>query len=270
MQVELSNCSLNCEVIGEGTPLLFIHGYGSDLRLMKLCMEPIFSKKDQWKRIYIDIPGNGLSKAESWITSVEDLLSILLEFINKIIGVEPFAIMGQSYGGYLGRAILKHRFSQVTGIFLLCSVVIAEHAARDHSALQVLQKNPELIASLEPYDRRKYCSIAVVQSPYTWRRYRDEFLAGIKICDREFYKRIHKKYEFTENIDELNVPFTKPTVILCGRQDNIVGYRDHLRLLVPYSHASYIVLDRAGHNLEAEQPVLFAKIVQNWFNALQN
>lgn len=33
-----------------------------DHRLMSGCMEPIFTKREGWRRIYIDLPGMGVTK----------------------------------------------------------------------------------------------------------------------------------------------------------------------------------------------------------------
>lgn len=50
------------EAFGEGKPVLMIHGFAPDHRLMRGCMEPIFTNRDGWRRIYIDLPGMGLTK----------------------------------------------------------------------------------------------------------------------------------------------------------------------------------------------------------------
>ncbi len=46
-------------------PIIFLHGFAADHRLMMGCFEPIFKHHERWKRIYIDIPGMGLSHAMS-------------------------------------------------------------------------------------------------------------------------------------------------------------------------------------------------------------
>jgi pimeloyl-ACP methyl ester carboxylesterase len=51
-----------------------------------------------------------------------------------------------------------------------------------------------------------------------------------------------------------------------GRQDDHVGYRDQWDLLEHYPRASFAVLDRAGHNLQQEQPVLFEALVEEWLD----
>jgi pimeloyl-ACP methyl ester carboxylesterase len=53
--------------------------------------------------------------------------------------------------------------------------------------------------------------------------------------------------------------------MLMGCQNSSTGYRDHWRLIENYPHASFMVLDKVGHNLEIEQPELFTALVKEWF-----
>lgn len=73
---------------------------------------------------------------------------------------------------------------------------------------------------------------------------------------------------FSFDVDELNVPFTKPCLILSGKQDTEVGYKDQFELLEKYPNASYHALNRAGHNLQIEQPELFQSIVKDWLKGV--
>ena len=51
------------KVIGQGKPVLAIHGLGCSSELMEGCLEPIFEKHAGYKRIYLDLPGMGRSDA---------------------------------------------------------------------------------------------------------------------------------------------------------------------------------------------------------------
>lgn len=44
------------EVCGAGKPLIMLHGFSVDNRLMTGCMEPVFEQKAGWQRIYLDLP----------------------------------------------------------------------------------------------------------------------------------------------------------------------------------------------------------------------
>ena len=65
------------------------------------------------------------------------------------------------------------------------------------------------------------------------------------------------------------IRFDKPTLFLCGRQDNCVGYKDLEKLLDDYRRASFAILDGAGHNLQIEQNSLFQEIVRNWLERIE-
>ena len=127
MVVNIGEVSFNYKEIGEGKPVLMIHGYCLDHRVMESAFEPVFTKNKGFRRIYIDLPGMGLSTGEDNIKNCEDMLKILLEFIDKVIGKEHFMIFGYSYGGYLARAILQRYEEMVDGLLLLCPVIIPNY-----------------------------------------------------------------------------------------------------------------------------------------------
>jgi pimeloyl-ACP methyl ester carboxylesterase len=51
MECEIQNIKIYYETIGHGKPILMIHGFAPDHRLMKGCMEPIFENRGNYKRI---------------------------------------------------------------------------------------------------------------------------------------------------------------------------------------------------------------------------
>ena len=59
---DLGNMRVYYETYGEGVPILMIHGFCPDHRLMQGCMEPIFVGRPGWKRIYFDLPGMGRTR----------------------------------------------------------------------------------------------------------------------------------------------------------------------------------------------------------------
>lgn len=67
-------------------------------------------------------------------------------------------------------------------------------------------------------------------------------------------------------------PFTKPALIVTGRQDTVTGYRDAWTLLEHYPRATYAVLDRAAHEWplpEAQQQRLFAALINDWLDRIE-
>ena len=83
--------------------------------------------------------------------------------------------------------------------------------------------------------------------------------------DEPFFSRLQSEgYAFSFDVDTSISQFLKPTLIVVGRQDCIVGYWDAWKLIEQYPRATYAVLDRAGHNLPIEQEELFNLLVGEW------
>ena len=265
MKCNIKNTLINYEIIGEGKPIIMIHGYYADNRVMAGCMEPIFSGKNDYKRLYIDLPGMGKSESSEWITTSDDILDVVVDFIEKIIPNENFLIAGNSYGGYIARGVMYKMMDRVDGIALICPVVIPEYKKRNLPENIVLVSNNELLSRLTLDDKEDLNSSMVVQSERIYERYQNEVMSGVKIANVEFLQNIMKNgYGFSYDLEKIDKKFNKPALILLGRQDDCVGYKDALNLLDKFPRATFSVLDSAGHNLQIEQEEVFNSLINEW------
>ncbi|HUP27435.1 MAG TPA: alpha/beta hydrolase, partial [Chloroflexia bacterium] len=69
---------------GEGRPLILLHGSHTDHREMLYSIEPLFEQRRGWRRIYPDLPGRGNTPGPEWITNEDQMLEVVLEFIDKV------------------------------------------------------------------------------------------------------------------------------------------------------------------------------------------
>ncbi|WP_239133402.1 alpha/beta fold hydrolase [Rugosimonospora africana] len=258
--------TLNFVERGSGIPVLAVHGWTPDHRLMLGCLEPFFSGRPGYRRLYPDLPGMGKSPAPESIASSDDVLAALDDFVDRTIGDAPFLLVGESYGGYLSRALVRTRADQVLGLALICPIgAVVEHADRHVPGHRVLRADPDLLASVDPRTAEAFAEIAVVQTPETLRRFREEIMPGLDAADSAAMARIRQRWTLTDD-PEGGEPFARPTLILTGRQDSSVGYLDQFVLLPHYPRASFAVLDVAGHNLQFEQPELFDTLMGDWLD----
>ncbi|WP_328610931.1 alpha/beta hydrolase [Amycolatopsis sp. NBC_00345] len=250
---------------GTGRPVLAVHGWTPDHRLMTGCLEPVFATRPGYRRIYPDLPGMGRSPAGRARGS-DDLLEALGGLVDELFGDEPFLLIGESYGGYLARGLARERPGQVLGLALVCPVgPPVPHAGRVVPGHVVLRADPELIAGLDPAEAAEYTGVAVVQSAETLARFRADVAPGLAVADRAALLRMAPGWPLAV-APETGPPYRKPALIVCGRQDSSTGYADQYALLEHYPRASYAVLDRAGHNLQFEQPALFEALVGDWLD----
>lgn len=245
-----------------------IHGFTLDHQSMLGCMEPLFRRKTGWKRIYIDLPGMGRSKAPSAVSS-DRILGGLIEFCNSALEGESFALAAKSYGGYLARGLVNKLQERVKGLLLICPVILAESQRRTLPRFSVYERDARFMNSIDHWGKADFEAMAVIQTRKTWSRYERDIIPGLMAHDRLFCNELATKgYGLNFDPDVLAEPFQRPALILSGRQDHIVGYVDSLRLLDIYQKASLAVLDGAGHNLEIEKQVEFRTLVSAWLSQM--
>lgn len=266
-RIRIQDIDLAYEEVGEGRPILLLHGFKPDRRLMKGAFEPIFSKRPGWRRIYLDLPGMGESGVGPAAATSDGMLRVVLGFIDGVLAGSRFTLAGQSFGGALARGIVKDRGNLVDGLCLLCPATVEDPTKRNLPARQIVAPNFALRESLSPQEREEFGGIAVAESPRIWERTRDEIFVGVHAAQHGFLDALTERgAAFSQNIDTLDKPFEKPGLFLMGRQDHRTGYRDVWPLLEHYPRTTFAVLDRAGHHLHIEQEALFNALAGEWLD----
>src|SRR5207244_3162148 len=79
---------------GDGLPVLALHGAGVDHREVMACLDPVLDAVTGCRRIYLDLPGMGRTPAPETISSADDVLEVLLAFIDGGIGDLPLLVAG--------------------------------------------------------------------------------------------------------------------------------------------------------------------------------
>lgn len=255
------------KIIGEGFPIVMVHGWTLDHQAMMHAMEPNFENRTGWKRIYIDLPGMGKSEALPSIKNSDDMLEAVLALLDELIPDQPFIVCGYSYGGYMARGIVEARQDRVRGLMLLAPMVIPDTDKRELPQQIVLKKDPDLLSNLSSLEAEAFSAMGVVQGQREWERFRDDILLPSTHTNEEFVNRIRENgYGFTF---ELSHTLDCPTLIVTGRQDHVVGYQDAWRLIENYPRATFAVLDMGGHNVQIEQEDVFNSLVHNWLDRFE-
>ena len=243
---------------------VLLHGFTPDHRLMAGAFEPIFGPRDGWRRVYLDLPGMGRTVAPAHVASTDDVFEVVRACVDALVPGR-YAVCGQSYGGYLARGLVAAHPDRVTGLALLCPMLVAPHDERDVPEHTVLVLD-EFCAQLPPSE---FDEIAVVQTQETYRRTQEEVVVGLEVADEPALERIRRGWAGTFPQEPYGSPYDGPVLFVMGRQDASTGYRDAWPLLGHYPRATFAVLDRAGHNAHIEQPRLFEALVDEWLDRVE-
>lgn len=144
------------EEIGEGVPIVMIHGFSPDHRLMKGCMEPIFNEKTGYRRIYFDLPGMGRTENYHNILSSDDVLEAVIHLIEHHIPNEPFLIAGESFGGYLARGVIEKLSHRILGVAFICPLIKPNHKEREVPPHEVKEVDYEFLDTLNREEREDF------------------------------------------------------------------------------------------------------------------
>jgi pimeloyl-ACP methyl ester carboxylesterase len=268
MQLNVRGIPLHYEESGEGRPVVLFSGWALDARFMAAHYEPIFERRHGWRRIYPDMPGTGQTPGAESIASQDDMLAVALDFLDAVAPGELPALVGASWGAYIALGIAYRRAARLSGLLLAVPVVHGDRSQRDLPAHKVLASDPKLVATLAP-DETQWAEIAVVQSRASLTSFRETIKPALACADLPFLERVAERPGFSFAADRLPEPLFAPALILAGRQDSACGYRDAWPLLEGMPRATYVVLDRAGHDLEDVQATLFEALTAEWLDRVE-
>ena len=270
MEVKIQGIPIYYEIHGKGKPIVMIHGFKPDYRLMTGCFEPLFANDCGWQRIYFDLPGMGKTPGPAWLENSDQMLQIVYEFIQKIVHNKAYAVVGESYGGYMVQGLLRKNAQPIKGAMLLCPMVTGNDAKRTLPEHTSFVRDEALLDSLSEEERTGFEQFCVMLTPYVWEKMRDDILSGCNIADTNFLEHLyHTGYKYSYEQELKSICFENPMLILTGKQDTTVGFEDQIPLMLQYPHATYLALDRAGHNLQIEQPQIFRALTCEWLRSLQ-
>jgi pimeloyl-ACP methyl ester carboxylesterase len=255
---------------GEGKPLVVLHALGTDHRAMQAWMEPLFANRPGWQRIYIDLPAHGHSHVKEWVTTSEDILHVILGFLDDFIPEKRFTLAGKSYGGYIAQGIYAKRKELLDGFFLLAPALHLQKRTLPDKT--ILRQDEEMLHDLHPDIRTAFETLMVVQTRENLTRFLEEVQPGRLLADRDFLTSEWRTKGYFFSLDPIDSTslFTAPTLFLLGRQDAICGYSDHWSMLEHFPHATFSILDSVGHMLEIEKRQLVQTLCGDWLDRVEH
>ncbi|HET9870970.1 MAG TPA: alpha/beta hydrolase [Propionibacteriaceae bacterium] len=257
MHITVRSIDVHYQEVVAGVPVISLHGWPAEHGQMLAMMEPLFARRQGWRRIYVDLPGMGKTPGADWLTSHDLMLKLIAEFIEPVAG-ERAALVGHSYGAQLVRGAPAARHWPICG----CAAAVAWGDGRVAAAARpvVLAEEPGFVAALRM--EKPFLDLFVVRTMPVLDIVRAQAMPGVLAAGYNFLSRIDAGPSFSY-LSEVPRPFPGPELICSGRQEP-GGYQHLPALLQSYPRSTCAILDRAGHLLFAEQPRLFQALTSEW------
>jgi len=221
--------------IGQGAPLVLIHGYPLDHTIWYDMVSPL---EDEFELILPDLRGFGLSGFTDAQFTIADLTSDIASLLNHL-GFEKAYIAGHSMGGYVALAFARQYPQRVLGLGLVSTQAPADTPERKQgryaAADEILKSGVQPVAEsmspkLSPDERVQ----AFVRSLIAAQR--SGGLAGA-------LKAMAERDDSTSILTD----FTFPVVIVHGAADELIPVQRAQEIKAAIPHATLLELSGVGH-----------------------
>ncbi|MFD9828424.1 alpha/beta fold hydrolase [Tsukamurella tyrosinosolvens] len=250
---------------GDGTPLIVLHGLTIDHRMM-LPLDPVIEAAGSWRRHYVDLPGHGRSTRVEPMTT-DTTVSVVADYVTDVVGERRFALLAASFGGAVALELTDRFQDQLLGCALLAPAVLPRRL-RTLPPPAATGLNEAFLQTLPCEDRAAFTAVTAQQDPQRWTLFKRYIQPGLLAHDRGAVAEL-AAWQATARAREPQRHLGRH-LIVTGRQDTVVGWRDQVALLDVFPHATYTALDDCGHNVHLEHSDVVAGLLTAWLHALRD
>lgn len=267
-RVQLPGAEVNYAEIGEGEPILFVHGLGGCWRnwLENL---PHFGRTH--RAIALDLPGFGESPMPSWPIEMPAYGRLIHDFCEKLGIDRAAALVGNSMGGFVSTEATIEQPSRFERLVLVSAAGIsfAEAIASLRGRMSLAAFEAAMSFLSHPHRvwfarrrGRRFAFGNLVRYP---NRLRPELLVeqidpGLRSPGFPAAIRAIGGYDTRHRLPEIEIP----TLVVWGMHDRIVPVEAAIgyHRLIPGSHLE--LFERTGHVPQMERPKRFNALLDDF------
>jgi pimeloyl-ACP methyl ester carboxylesterase len=266
-RVELPGANVNYAEVGEGEPILFVHGLGGCWRnwLENL---PHFGRTH--RAIALDLPGFGHSPMPSWDIDMPAYGRLVHDFCEKLELDRLAAIVGNSMGGFVSTEAVIEEPSRFNRLVLVSAAGIsfAEAEGRRIEALVNTFEAavPFLSGARELWLTRPRARKAAFGRVFRYPNLvRTELLAeqmepGVRAPGFADAIRAIGGYDTRHRLPEIEIP----TLVVWGLSDNIVPVEAAIGYHRLIEGSRLEIFERTGHVPQMERPARFNALLDEF------
>lgn len=252
MDTIVNGLRIHYVTMGQGEPVLILHGWGSNAQVHQAMMEQL-SKK--YFVIAPDLPGFGKSQEPKTPFSVDDYADTVLEFL-KAFAPKTISLIGHSFGG---RIIIKLANRELPfalrRIVLIDSAGIRPQPTKKRSLRQKCYKAGKWFLSRKPL---------VKLFPDALEKLRVRFGSADYAAASPMMRQCLVK-AVNEDLRPLLPGIHAPTLLIWGENDTATPVSDAQIMEAAIPDAGLALIQNAGHYSFLDQPYVFGRILASFF-----
>lgn len=249
--IDIDGINIRYEVLGEGQPLILMHGWGCSLETVR----SIAAVASETNKVYnIDLPGFGKSSEPSEVWGVEDYTTLIEKFCKQIKIGNP-VIIGHSFGGRIG--LLFSSRNNVRKLILVDAAgVKPKRPVKYYIKVYGFKTAKFLLNTFLKKDKaEKYIS------NMRNKRGSADYKSASPLMKSILSKAVN------EDLKHVMPEIKAPTLLIWGANDTATPVSDAriMEKLIP--DAGLVVFDNAGHYSFLDNRPGFAAVLRSFLNA---
>ncbi|SFI82221.1 alpha/beta fold hydrolase [Planctomicrobium piriforme] len=248
-QVKMPGVVLNYRDVGQGEPLLFVHGFPLDCTMWQAQID-FFSKTHRC--LAVDLRGFGRSSVRPGTVTMEIMADDLASFLDAIRVQGPVTLCGLSMGGYVAWQFWKRYPFKLSRLIMCDTRAIADTEEGAQQRLQTADKVERegaafLADSMLP---KLYCEASVKSRPELIESARNVILTNSTSGIAAAARGMAARPDVTSWLPKIKVP----TLLITGEHDAISSVAEMKTIANALPDARHAVIPHAGHMAPQEQP----------------
>ena len=276
MQAEVNGTTLHYEVLGDGPPLMLMHGgLGFDHTYFRPWVDPL---AEDFTVVLYDHRGNGRSERPATLAGVDhSTWADDADALRAHLGIDRMVLLGHSYGGVIAQHYALRHQSHLRGLILATTYpawdypdVVLEGARRKGTPTEVEAMNTRFFSHLAN-DEEMESLVAAIGGLYFFDR---DSEAARHVNTEARYSAaaynhavldIHADHDVVDRLGEIEVP----TLVLCGTNDFVTPYEQgSARIHWGVRGSKLVIFERSAHMIFAEEQEKFLALVREFAGGL--
>ncbi len=262
LSVTTGAITTNYHDVGEGPVVLLLHGSGPGVSAWANWRLALTDLSSQFRLVAPDLAGFGFTQLpEDHEYSVDSWLSHIVDFMDAL-GLTRVHVIGNSFGGAMALALAIHHPERVDRLVLMGAAGAPFTLTEGLDAVWGYEPSPQnmrRIMDFFAYDR------ALVGDDLVELRYRASMRPGVQENFAAMFPAPRQRWVDALAQDEAAVrEITAPTLLVHGRDDQVIPLESSLTLLSWIDNAQLHVFGRCGHWTQIEHSAEFARLVADF------
>ena len=273
----IRDVSLFVEVVGQGYPLLLMHGGpGAD----HWTMLPFRRCADQFTLVFYDHRCNGRSQGAPVSSMTFENLTADADALRQELGFKRWAVLGHSFGGQVALEYALRYPGSLSHLVLLDTG--GDSRWSQQNAADLLAKrgySPKKVDLVRRWFNGQFAPhemlpiLMRIGSAYSY--HPSLWLTARDLARGEWHSKMRpealifagryllKGWTVMDRLGEI----TAPTLVMAGRGDFVFPPEHQLELAAAIPHARLHIIERAGHNPHSEQPAEVMAAIRGFISA---